>query len=94
MAFGTIPDGIHFDVGCGNLPGGNLTMTTGNDSSANPSPAQWAAAASGYLQWAAAHHAGPYRDGSGWRMIPVRVTSSAKGEVILSQPKIVIGMKQ
>ena len=43
-----------------------------------------------YLDWAAAQHTGPYRDGSGWRIIPVRVTASEKAEITLARPLVVV----
>ena len=33
---------------------------------------------------------GPYRDGSGWHIIPVRVTASDKAEVTIVRPSVVV----
>ncbi len=79
---------ITFDVGCRGQSDGELLAGAG---AAGPAVVQtWADAARRYLDWSAARHTGPYRDGSGWRIIPVRVTAADKAEVTISRPSVVV----
>jgi hypothetical protein len=78
---------IRFDVGCDGQADGEIAAA-GLSADAGELAGQWAAAANRYLDWAATHQSGPYRDGSGWRVVPVRVTASGKGELILSHPNV------
>ena len=79
---------ITFDVGCDGQPDGELPA---RPDATDPAVVQdWADTANRYLDWSAAQHTGPYRDGSGWRIIPVRVTASDKAEVTISRPSVVV----
>ncbi len=79
---------ITFNVGCDGKPDGELLARP--DATALPVIQTWADTANRYLDWSTAQHSGRYRDGSGWRIIPVRVTASDKAEVTISRPSVVI----
>lgn len=81
---------IRFDVGCDGQEDGNPAVAASDPADAGGLTRPWAAAANRYLDWAAAHGSGPGRDGSGWRLVPVRVTATGKAELMLSQPKVVV----
>jgi len=79
---------IIFDVGCDGQPDGELLA---RPDATGPAIVQtWGDTANRYLDGSAAQHTGPYRDGSGWRIIPVRVTASDKAEVTISRPSVVV----
>ena len=79
---------ITFDVGCNGRADGELLARP--DGAGPAVVLTWGAAANRYLDWSAAQHTGPYRDGSGWRIIPVRVTASGKAEVTITRPSVVV----
>ena len=81
---------IRFDVGCCSLSGGEVVSSGEPPVGVKAIQLPWATATDRYLKWAAAHHMGPYRDGSSWRVVPVRVTSNTKVEVVLNHLNLVV----
>ena len=81
---------VRFEIGCSGLPDGAIAVGPGMSSVAAESAKSWVAAVQRYVQWAATHHSGPYRDGSGWRQVPIRVTAQGKAEVVLDGVKVVV----
>ena len=81
---------IRFEVGCDGQEDGSLAIATSTAIDPGELTRPWSAAANRYLDWAAAHGSGPGRDGSSWRLVPVRVTATGKAELMLSQPKVVV----
>jgi hypothetical protein len=79
---------ITFDVGCDGQPDGEPLARP--DATGAAVVQTWADTANRYLDRSAAQHTGPYRDGSGWRIIPVRVTASDRAEVTISRPSVVV----
>jgi hypothetical protein len=86
-AKGTGP--IRFDVGCDGVVDGEVDAGSPSPAT-NATKINWTAAVQGYLDWAAAHEAGPYRDESGWRIVPVRMTAGTKAEVTLSGLRVIV----
>ena len=82
------PGKITFDVGCDGRPDDELLARP--DATGSAVVRTWTDTANRYLDWSTAQHTGPYRDGSGWRIIPVRVTASGKAEVTISRPSVVV----
>jgi hypothetical protein len=82
---------VTFDVGCDGQPDGELRECPQTPTAAaDVTTVKWTEAANGYLSWAAASHTGPYRDDSGWRIVPVRIRSDAKLDVLLSNVMVVV----
>jgi hypothetical protein len=80
---------ITFDVGCRGQS--DIELPARPDGAGPAAVLTWGAEKGNrYLDWSAAQHTGPYRDGSGWRIIPVRVTASEKAEVTISRPSVVV----
>jgi hypothetical protein len=79
---------IVFDVGCRGQPDGEVLARSDG---AGPAVVQtWTNMANRYLAWSTVEHTGPYRDGSGWRIIPVRVTASTRAEATVSRASVVV----
>jgi len=49
-----------------------------------------AAAMTKYLSWKTDGVTGPYRDGNGWRIVAIRLTTTSKAEVTISGVKVIV----
>ena len=78
---------ITFDIGCDGRPDGEMLARPDAGAAIVQT---WGKAANRYLDESAIQHTGPYRDGNGWRIVPVRITASDKVEVAISHPLAVV----
>jgi len=76
---------VTVDVGCDGTPDGEIVRggTAGK-------PIDWPAAINGYIQWREHECGGCVRNGSNWRIVPVRITSDKKVEVTISKPELTV----
>lgn len=79
---------VAMDIGCGDSRHGPFVTFQGPGVQ-SPKPS-WASHIDAYLSSSERNHAGPYRDGSGWRIVPIRVTSNAKIDLVLSGLKVTV----
>lgn len=77
------PEGgqVQFDIGCDGVPDVAITLKPGE----RVLPPDWSKAANDYLQSCQRPGATLYRDENGRRIIPVRLSSDAKGTVTISE---------
>ncbi|HUU96686.1 MAG TPA: hypothetical protein VM487_13180, partial [Phycisphaerae bacterium] len=76
---------ITVDVGCDGTPDGDIVR-----GGAAGKPVDWPGSINRYLQWRDQECGGCVRNGSNWRIVPVRVTSDKKLDVTVSKVDLAV----
>ena len=77
---------ITVDVGCDGTPDGEIVR----GGTAAGEFVEWPSAINGYVQWRDRECGGCVRNGSNWRIVPVRVTSDKKLDVTVSKVDLTV----